>query len=315
VQYRVRGFGPRAREISEISDTPIKVLLVEGDARGLAALEHAFAATGHTRFDVEWVRRLDDALERISRGGVDVVLLDLKLPDSEGLTTFHRMNAFAPDVPLVVLTDLDDQELAMQTVQSGAQDYLVKGAVEPGVLVRSIRYALERHRLLSALRSLSLIDDLTGLYNRRGFAELGEQHLKLATRTDRAVTLIYVDLDGFKAINDAHGHQAGDRALSRAAEILKAAFRRSDILARMGGDEFAVLALEVSGDDGEALVKRLHSAVDEFNETGGEPYELSMSLGVARYDTDSRTGLDELLTAADRAMYSDKKGKNPSVFP
>ena len=296
--------------MADLTDRPIKVLLVEEDPQGHEQLQEIFDTAPHARFDVEWARRLADGLERLSRGGVDVVLLDLNLPDSHGVNTFARTNAFAPDVPIVVLTDLDDQDLAMRLVQAGAQDYLTKVSVRPDSLVRSLLYALERHRLLSALRSLSLIDDLTGLYNRRGFTELGEQHLKLAMRTNRAVTLVYLDLDRFKDINDSHGHHVGDRALARVAEILRAAFRRSDIIARMGGDEFAVLALEAAGDSADLLVERLRTKVAEFNESGEEPYRLAMSLGVSRFSAEARTKLDELLTAADSAMYSEKRGKD-----
>lgn len=299
----------------DLTDRPISVLLVESDPQGHASLQEVFDAASHARFEVEWVRRLSDALERLSKGGIDVVLLDLDLPDSVGVNTFERTNAFAPDVPIVVLTALDDQALAMRLVQAGAQDYLLKGSVQPDILIRSLLYALERHRLLSALRSLSLIDDLTGLYNRRGFAELGEQHLKLAMRTNRAVTLVYLDLDRFKDINDTHGHHIGDQALSRVAEILRAAFRRSDIIARMGGDEFAVLALEASGDNADVLVDRLRTKIDEFNQSDAEPYQLSVSLGVARFSAEARTKLAELLTAADSAMYGDKRSKTRSSIP
>ncbi len=135
--------------------------------------------------------------------------MDLDLPDSEDLGTFERAYAFAPDVPIVVLTGMEDEEMALDMVKSGAQDYLVKGEVGPDLLLRSIRYAVERHHLTSALRSLSLIDDLTGLYNRRGFSDLGEQHLKLARRTARAVLLVYVDVDDLKTINDTLGPSKG----------------------------------------------------------------------------------------------------------
>lgn len=301
--------------MADLTDRPITVLLAEGDPQDYARLQEIFDTTLHARFEVEWVRSLGDALERLSRGGIDAVLLDLDLPDSQGVNTFARTNAFAPDVPVVVLTALDDQTMAMRLVQAGAQDYLVKDSVQPDILIRSLLYALERHRLMSALRSLSLIDDLTGLYNRRGFAELGEQHLKLAMRTSRAVTLVYLDLDRFKDINDTHGHHVGDRALSNVAEILRAAFRRSDIIARMGGDEFAVLALEASGDDADVLVERLRTKIDEFNARDQEPYRLSVSLGVSRFSAEARTKLGELLTAADAAMYSEKRGKGEVLNP
>jgi two-component system, cell cycle response regulator len=292
---------------------PTRILLVEEEPRDLTALRDTLEAMEDPKYKVEWVEELSRALQRLSLGGVDVVLLDLNLPDSEGLATFERAKAFAPDVPILVLTSMDDQEIAMRTVQAGAQDYLVKGRVDENVLVRSIRYAMERHRLISALRSLSLIDDLTGLYNRRGFMDLGDQHLRLARRTGRTLTLVYVDLDRFKAVNEAHGHHVGDRGLLEVTEILKTTFRGSDILARVGGDEFAVLALEASGEDAETLVRRLRDGVESFNETGGEPFELSISVGVARYEDASRMRLDELLARADAAMHEEKRVKREAM--
>lgn len=295
--------------MTELAERPTRILLVEQEPEELAPLKDSLESSEDVRYQVEWVGELSRALQRLSLGGVDVVLLDLNLPDSEGIATFERAKAFAPDVPILVLTSVDDEEVAMRTVQGGAQDYLVKGRVNEHVLIRSVRYAIERHRLLSALRSLSLIDDLTGLYNRRGFMDLGDQHLKLARRTGRSLTLVLVDLDRFKAINDAHGHHVGDRGLLKIAEILRSTFRGSDILARVGGDEFAVLALEASGEDAEMLVERLRAGVAAFNEKGGEPFSLSISVGISRYEDASRIRLDELLARADAAMYEEKRRK------
>jgi two-component system, cell cycle response regulator len=299
--------------MTELAERRTRILLVEEGPQELATLRDTLEAMDDARYQVEWVGELSRALQRLSLGGIDVVLLDLNLPDSEGLATFERAKAFAPDVPILVLTSLDDEEAAMRTVQGGAQDYLVKGRVDEHVLVRSIRYAMERHRLLAALKSLSLIDDLTGLYNRRGFMDLGEQHLKLARRTGRSLTLVLVDLDRFKAINDAHGHHVGDRGLFQVAEILRSTFRGSDILARVGGDEFAVLALEASGEDAEMLVRRLRKGVDGFNEKGSEPFTLSISVGLARYEDASRIRLDELMARADAAMYEEKRRKREEM--
>jgi len=237
---------------------PIKVLLVESEREYLDELR---ARLGDVRsgggIDLEWAGELGQALARLTQGGIDAILLDLELPDSQGMVTFERTYAFAPDVPIIVLTDIADEEVAVSTVQGGAQEFLVKQELVPAVLGRSVRHAIERHRLLSALRSLSLIDDLTGLYNRRGFADLGEQYLKLARRTARGVTMVFLDLDRFKTINDSLGHHVGDQALMKVADILRATFRRSDIVARLGGDEFAVLALEASGESSELLLYRL----------------------------------------------------------
>lgn len=295
-----------------MSTRPLHVLLVEPDEASAQRIR-GFLGEPHGRFQVDHVRELQEGLAHLSNGGVDVILLDLDLPDSQGLVTFERMYAFVPDVPIVVLTKVDDEELALGSVQGGAQDYLVQGEVTASVLTRSIRYAIERHRLLSALRSLSLIDDLTGLYNRRGFSDLGEQYLKLARRTGRSATLIFLDVDRFKNINDTLGHHMGDRALLRVADILRTTFRRSDIIARLGGDEFAVLAPESSEDPPEVLVHRVEGAVQAFNETSKDPYDLSVSIGSARYEGDALVRLDDLMAAADAAMYEDKRAKRKVV--
>jgi len=294
---------------------PIKVLLVESEREYLdelrARLGDVHPAGG---IELEWAGELSQALARLTQGGIDAILLDLELPDSRGMVTFERTYAFAPDVPIIVLTDIVDEEVAVSTVQGGAQEYLVKDELVPAVLARSVRHAIERHRLLSALRSLSLIDDLTGLYNRRGFADLGEQYLKLARRTARGVTMVFLDLDRFKTINDSLGHHVGDRALMKVADILRATFRRSDIVARLGGDEFAVLALEASGESSELLLDRLRERFQDFNRTSHEPYQLVVSIGMARHDGDARIRLEDLLAEADNAMYEDKRGRRRAVL-
>jgi len=293
---------------------PIKTLLVESDDRYLEELRGGLGAALDADLDLEWVSELSQALARLSQGGVDAVLLSLELPDSRGMVTFDRAYAFSPNVPIVVLADEPDEEAAVSTVQAGAQDYLVKGEIPPAMLVRSVRHAIERHRLFSALRSLSLIDDLTGLYNRRGFSDLGEQYLKLARRTGRGVAMVYLDLDRFKTINDSLGHHVGDRALLKVADILRATFRRSDIIARLGGDEFGVLALEAADESSESLVERIRERVIDFNESSPEPYQLSVSIGMAHHDDDPRIRLEDMVAEADSAMYREKHGKRAAAL-
>ena len=257
---------------------------------------------------------LAGALERLAAGGVDAVILDPDLPDSQGIVSFERMYAFAPDVPVVVLTNEGEDELAVRAVQGGAQDCMRKDEAAPSVLLRSVRYAIERHRLLAALRSLSLIDGLTELYNRRGFNELGEQNLKLADRSARSASLIYVDIDRFKTINDTLGHHVGDRALLVVADTLRDTFRRSDLIARMSGDEFAVLAFETSEENAETLVERLRTELTRVNATTRERFQLSVSIGLARYDGEDAVTLGELLRRADAAMREEKRGKRRTVL-
>ncbi len=291
------------------SKRPLRVLLVEAESQGASELEEASSRFRDRPVELKWAGTLSSALERLSHGGFDLLLLDLDLPDSQGLTTFERAHAFAPEVPIVVLTGLDDEELGLGTVQGGAQDYLVKGQVGADLLMRSIRYAVERHRLTSALRSLSLIDDLTGLYNRRGFLDLGEQHLKLARRSGRAVLLFYVGVDELKTINDTLGHLIGDSVLMQTADVLRDTFRQSDVVGRMGGDEFAVLGLEASEENEDQMARRLRERVDEVNRSGTQPFRLSISLGTARFATEGRPRLAELLALADQAMHLEKRAK------
>lgn len=297
-----------------MSTRPLNLLLVEADDSASDHVTGLLAAAGD-RFAVHHVQELSQALAQLARGGMDVVILNLDLPDSSGLSTFERLSAFAPTVPVIVLTETDevDEDVALASVQGGAQDFLVVGELTTGRLGRSVVHAVERHRLLTALRSLSLIDDLTGLYNRRGFGDLGDQYLKLARRSGRGLTLIFLDVDRFKTINDTLGHHVGDRALLRIADILRASFRASDLIARLGGDEFAVLAPEASDEPPEFLVNRVRSAIQDFNEHGRDPYHLSVSIGTARYTGDASARLDDLVAEADAIMYREKRSKKPAV--
>ena len=276
-----------------------------------ALREHLQSTDGDT--ELHGAGELSGALERLSGGGVDAVILDPDLPDSQGIVSFERMYAFAPDVPVIVLANNGEDDLAVRAVRGGAQDCMLKDEADPSVLLRSVRYAIERHRLLTALRSLSLIDGLTDLYNRRGFNDLGEQYLKLAGRSSRSASLIYLDIDGFKTINDTLGHHVGDRALLSVADTLRDTFRRSDIIARMGGDEFAVLALETSEENAETLVERLRAELTEVNETTRERFQLSVSIRLARYDGDDAVSLEDLLGQAGTAIHQEKRKKRRTV--
>ena len=126
--------------------------------------------------------------------------------------------------------------------------------------------------------------------------------------------MVFVDLDRFKTINDSLGHHVGDRALLKVADILRATFRRSDIIARLGGDEFGILALEAADESAELLVERLRERVVEFNQSSPEPFQLSLSIGMAHHDEDPRVRLEDLIMEADAAMYREKRGKQPSMM-
>jgi len=159
----------------------------------------------------------------------------------------------------------------------------------------NLRDITELVRLREELRTMALIDDLTGLNNRRGFSTLGEQQLKLADRNKKGMFLLFTDLDNMKGINDSYGHQEGDLALIETASVLRASFRKSDIIARVGGDEFAVLAVESHKGSGEILAARLQERLRTHNAQRNRCYKLSISVGLDYYDPTCPRSIDELL--------------------
>jgi diguanylate cyclase (GGDEF)-like protein len=210
------------------------------------------------------------------------------------------------------MTSFDDEAMAAQAVHMGAQDYLVKGTLDSRSLARAVRYALERHRLLQELHELSLSDELTALANRRGFMMLAEQHLKFARRTHQRLLIFFIDLDGMKPINDVFGHSAGDRALVETANLLRETFRESDILARIGGDEFVAMSIAASEPSVVGLQTRLQRRVDARNARRDLPFTLSLSAGFALFSGEGAMTLEELMAAADADLYEKKRAKYES---
>ena len=171
------------------------------------------------------------------------------------------------------------------------------------------RDVTERRRAEDELRALSLVDDLTGLFNRRGFEAIGAQQLKTAERSAKGSFLFYFDMNDFKAINDTWGHAAGDEALMKMADVLRQTFRESDVIARLGGDEFVALALNC-GDVAAAVLERLNREIADENvrcADSGKGYQLATAVGMARFNPTNPRSLAALLAAADRELYQNKK--------
>jgi diguanylate cyclase (GGDEF)-like protein len=175
-----------------------------------------------------------------------------------------------------------------------------------GLLMRAVACAVKQYMLRAELSNLAFTDELTGLYNRRGFLPLTERQTKLGRRSGREMLLFFIDVDGLKRINDSFGHSEGDLALIRTAEVLGRTFRDSDVLARLGGDEFAALAIEASGHSEATITTRLRGNLEtvSINESR---YLLSLSLGVVRFDPRTTRSIAQLMLQADRAMYEAKR--------
>lgn len=167
----------------------------------------------------------------------------------------------------------------------------------------------QRKKAEEQLRTLSLTDELTGLFNRRGLLTMGAQQLKIARRTRRRLLVIYADLDNMKRINDKFGHMEGDAVLIEAADVLREVFRESDIIARIGGDEFVILAVDSDGAPPDALINRIHQRCILANLRRAHPYVLAMSAGSTEFDPDAPASLEELISRADRVMYAQKQSR------
>jgi diguanylate cyclase (GGDEF)-like protein len=275
----------------------VRALWIGGDEAAATSQREA-----STPASVEVVRasELSSGLATLADGGIDVVLLELvrRADALDALTTLHDR---VPDVPVVVLTAPDDEALGVDAVQRGAQDWLATTQAEGTHLTRALRYAIERHRLQRTLRELSLTDDLTGLYNRRGFLTLCDHHLKLARRT-RGFLLAKADIVGLRAINAEFGYEEGDRALQHAAEILRNSFRVSDVVARLAADQFAVLVLDAADETARIIGPRLAARLVRHNAGAGAPYTLSMRMAHTRCGPDEAPSIEELLARATIAL-------------
>jgi diguanylate cyclase (GGDEF)-like protein len=285
----------------------IRVLLIEDQLVHARLMEEIFRLVGSDDFRLLHSETLARGIHRLQNEHVDIVLLDLNLPDSRGYDTFKQIQELFLNIPVILMTATNDEKIALRAIQDGAQDYLVKGEVVAKLLFRAMRYASERHQMQSELRSLSLTDELTGLYNRRGFTTLASQHLKLARRNEQIFFIVFADLDSLKKVNDAFGHAEGDTVLMATANVLRRTFGESDILARYGGDEFLVLATDAVTDSQDQIYARLKKNIEDINNGNLLRCQLSLSLGIIHCEPAQEETIEQLIAAADKALYKDKQ--------
>jgi diguanylate cyclase (GGDEF)-like protein len=246
-----------------------RLLLVMRDPGEAARVQAALAGVRDRRVDAVPAGRLDEALGILAAVEVDLALVDLALVDlapadtdldGSRRTAYRAVQEQVPELPVIVLHRPGEDAAGLQAVGEGAADHLSTGHLDPELVGRAIRYAIERQQLLGDLRRLALVDDTTRIANRRGFVAMSEGLANLARRTGLTVTVLYLDVDGLGEINQAFGQPEGDRALRAVAKLLRGAFRASDVIARLGGDEFGVLLLHDGSGDGPA-VRRLEQAL------------------------------------------------------
>jgi diguanylate cyclase (GGDEF)-like protein len=286
---------------------PVHVLLIEDDSKAARRIERALAKQGEGAFALERVDRLVPGLDRLACGGVDICLLDLSLPDSRGSRAILAARAQAPDVPILALVPSNDDELAHQAVADGAQGSLATDRLEARVLAESIRRASEQQPAPAVPPPEQVVDGLTSMLNERGLLEIGNRYAEVAVLTRRPFALLYLDVNGLAAVNATHGPQAGDRFLLDITALLVSTFRSSDIIARVGGDEFCVLLSVVlpDGSGERRAVERLDEAVEHFNMERPQP-TLSLTSGTARFDPGRPAPFETLLLRAKHEMRERK---------
>ncbi len=293
----------------------LKILLVEDNDADAHLTQDILAEWSIEQFEVVHVARLSEAFIKLARTKFDAILLDLSLPDGYGLLTLKQVQATNPTIPIIVLSGFSDQSLAVEAVQNGAQDYLVKGQGQPELLARSIRYAIERKRAEERLTHLAQYDHLTGLVNRTLFRDRLIHAMARSKRLQQPMGLMLLDLDRFKSVNDTMGHDAGDQLLKSVADRLRECVREVDTVARMGGDEFTIILEALSReDDITTVAQRITKSLTEPFPLENHRISIGVSIGITVYPLDDHE-IDDLLRHADAAMYRAKQqGGNSFQF-
>lgn len=288
-----------------MATTPLRILLVEDSASDALLIETRLAQALSCK--PERCATLEAALSALKTTEFDVVLLDLSLPDSAGFDGLLSIQNLAPKLPVVILTAYADEEMALGILAQGAQDYLFKDEAGARQIRRAVRFAMHRKQFEARLIERANHDTLTGLANRALFENRLEMALARLRRTGGGAGVFFLDLDGFKAINDTHGHAAGDALLRGVAARIREGLRPYDTAARFGGDEFAVLVEGIrSPRDAARVAQKLVSRLREPLDVAGKSLEVGVSIGVATCLAHEGWDADTLMRHADEAMYAAK---------
>jgi two-component system cell cycle response regulator len=285
----------------------IKILSVEDDDDDADLLAFALEQTPDRAYELRRARSLAQMHGILSSFRPDIVLLDLNLPDSRGLDTVRSAVLASHDAPVLVLTGSMDDETGTGAVEAGAQDFLPKPEMMTPILKRSIDFAIQRKSIVRAAELRAATDALTGLSNRAAFSRTLDQATAHADRHAAGFALAFIDLDGFKAINDTYGHAAGDEVLVAVATRARGVARSSDHICRLGGDEFVILFDSVAAEDhAQRAAERYALAIEEpILLSSGIEVQVGVSLGLALCPADGKTA-SELVQAADQRMYASK---------
>ena len=289
-----------------MKEKTIQVLLIEKRPEDADLIQAQLQPDQRFEYQVETCQDWEMGVSLADEREFDVVLLG-----SQKMGVFHGITTLADDHPVILLARKGEEESAYQTLQNGAQDYLVRDNLNPGLISLVIKHAIEEHRLKKALEVTAITDGSTGLRNRVGFIALSQQQIRLAERNQNKFLFLLIDVKGLKEINDTYGHAVGDQALQSTADIVRQTFRKSDIIGRVGGDEFAVLAVKSQVDEAEFILDRLYTNLKLFNESCGNEFILGFNVGISEWSPQIPKDIGTLMREADWALNNQK---NPMAY-
>ncbi|MCK5057029.1 MAG: diguanylate cyclase, partial [Candidatus Aminicenantes bacterium] len=260
-------------------------------------------------------------LEVIEKEEVDLVISDMRLPKMDGITFTHKVKERRQDIPVIVMTAYASIESAVEAMKAGASDFITKPFKFAHILFIIERVMETKQLREMAVKSeyykqLSNLDGMTSLYNYRFFKEMLKHEVDRHTRYNRSLTLLMIDIDDFKKINDSYGHLVGDQVLKQIADLLKKSIRSHDLVARYGGEEFAVILPETMEEEAIKVGERIVTTIREyqFNLIEGSPAEsLSVTVGLASFPKDAEE-VEQLVENSDQALYKGKNGGKNQVF-
>lgn len=285
-------------------DERTSVIIVDDDERLLEIFKTALSLEG---YQCETASSAESALELINKTSFDIMLTDIRIPGIEGFELTHKAKKIIPDMAVIIMTAYAEEFSYDNAIEAGASDFIKKPFTLNELMAR-----IQHVKLQEKVRTMAVTDELTGLYNRRGFFSLVEKLLQLCKREKKGIFMLYTDLDGLKKINDTFGHKEGDMALIDIANILRNNYRESDIIARIGGDEFVVIPIGTTEDSAKIATSRLQKSIEIHNSEINRSYKLSLSFGIAYYDPENPCSIDELLVQGDKLMYEQKRHKQKS---
>lgn len=289
---------------------PIRVLVATGDEIAAARINAMIGELDADDIETDVATTFDDVVSSLMQRQHTVCLISDLACGRSGLDVLREADALGFDIPFIVLGSARERELDRKALHYGAADYLVKERLTADEIERAIRFSIERHRTTTALSRLAMFDDLTGLYNRSMFHELLRNAISRARRASRRLTLMFLDLDRFKYVNDTLGHRYGDLLLKEVAKRIRSCLRESDMVCRLGGDEFTlILEGALSHMDAATVARKVLTQVSAPYQLEGKECFVSVSIGIAVYPEGAEDA-DTLIRNADLAMYRAKsKGR------